>query len=161
MSDRWPRRLTTPPSSMSRASLPTPTPTRLTTCCSTPVTTPWSFQASVLMNSKMFRILHTKYIQFMRTYQIPNTIWIPSTTIWSLLFNIIWDNNVPGRAYDCLHHSICRDGQSIMFAWAKNAPPTTLPSGVSFTLDPGVKRYLVLQVHYAHQVTFSTPLVNL
>ena len=60
---------------------------------------------------------------------------------------------LPGKAYDCLHHSICRDGQSIMFAWAKNAPATTLPPGVSFTLDPSVKRYLVLQVHYAHQVT--------
>ena len=40
-----------------------------------------------------------------------------------------------------------------MFAWAKNAPATTLPPGVSFTLDPSVKRYLVLQIHYAHQVT--------
>ena len=60
---------------------------------------------------------------------------------------------MPGKAYDCLHHSICRDGQSIMFAWAKNAPATTLPPGVSFTLDPSVKRFLVLQIHYAHQVT--------
>ena len=33
-----------------------------------------------------------------------------------------------------------------MFAWAKNAPPTTLPQGVSFLVDPGQRRYLVLQV---------------
>jgi len=59
----------------------------------------------------------------------------------------------PGEVYDCLHHSLCEGGQSIMFAWAKNAPPTTLPSGVSFTLNPQTKRYLVLQVHYAHQIS--------
>ena len=59
----------------------------------------------------------------------------------------------PGEVYDCLHHSLCAGGQSIMFAWAKNAPATTLPPGVSFTLDPSVKKYLVLQVHYAHPVT--------
>merc|ERR1719278_1254843 len=33
----------------------------------------------------------------------------------------------PGIPYDCMHHAMCRGGQSIMFAWAKNAPPTTLP----------------------------------
>ena len=52
------------------------------------------------------------------------------------------------QVYDCLHHSLCRGGQSIMFAWAKNAPATTLPPGVSFTLDPSQKRYLVLQVQF-------------
>merc|ERR1719370_2380559 len=36
-----------------------------------------------------------------------------------------------------------------MFAWAKNAPPTTLPQGVSFLVDPSQRRYLVLQIHYA------------
>ena len=35
-----------------------------------------------------------------------------------------------------------------MFAWAKNAPPTTLPQGVSFLVDPGQRRYLVLQVEF-------------
>ena len=59
----------------------------------------------------------------------------------------------PGQVYDCLHHGLCKGGQSIMFAWAKNAPPTTLPPEVSFSLDPKVRRYLVLQVHYAHQIT--------
>ena len=58
----------------------------------------------------------------------------------------------PGEVYDCLHHSLCKGGQSIMFAWAKNAPPTSLPSGVSFKLKPVERRFLVLQVHYAHQL---------
>merc|ERR1719220_2604145 len=55
----------------------------------------------------------------------------------------------PGIPYDCMHHAMCRGGQSIMFAWAKNAPPTTLPQGVSFLVDPSQRRYLVLQIHYA------------
>ena len=39
-----------------------------------------------------------------------------------------------------------------MFAWAKNAPPTTLPQGVSFLVDPSQRRYLVLQVTFICQV---------
>jgi len=59
----------------------------------------------------------------------------------------------PGVVYDCLHHALCQGGQSIMFAWAKNAPPTTLPQGVSFTINPAQRRYLVLQIHYAHKLS--------
>ena len=33
-----------------------------------------------------------------------------------------------------------------MFAWAKNAPPTTLPKDVGFMINPTQKKYLVLQV---------------
>ena len=58
----------------------------------------------------------------------------------------------PGEVYDCLHHSLCKGGQSIMFAWAKNAPATTLPAGVSFKVNPKERRFLVLQVHYAHKL---------
>lgn len=39
-----------------------------------------------------------------------------------------------------------------MFAWAKNAPPTSLPPSVGFRFG-GQKssvKYLVLQIHYAH-----------
>ena len=42
-----------------------------------------------------------------------------------------------------------------MFAWAKNAPPTSLPQGVSFTVDPGQRRYLVLQVYHHWKVKRS------
>jgi len=55
-----------------------------------------------------------------------------------------------GKVYGCLHHALCKGGASIMFAWAKNAPPTTLPTDVGFKVDPAQHRYLVLQVHYAH-----------
>uniref|UniRef100_H3B099 Peptidylglycine alpha-amidating monooxygenase n=1 Tax=Latimeria chalumnae TaxID=7897 RepID=H3B099_LATCH len=43
----------------------------------------------------------------------------------------------------------CRDEASIMYAWARNAPPTKLPKNVGFRIggDTGI-RYFVLQVHY-------------
>jgi len=66
-----------------------------------------------------------------------------------LLYACTMPMNEPGIPYDCMHHAMCRGGQSIMFAWAKNAPPTSLPQGVSFLVDPGQRRYLVLQIHYA------------
>ena len=54
---------------------------------------------------------------------------------------------------DCIHHSICRGETHIMYAWAKDAPPTLLPPDVAFKLDPD--EYIVLQIHYADQ--FSEP----
>ena len=38
-----------------------------------------------------------------------------------------------------------------MFAWAKDAPPTSLPPDVGFKIDPK-DGFLVLQVHYAHRL---------
>lgn len=67
-----------------------------------------------------------------------------------LLYSCNQPNQQPGVVYDCLHHSMCQGGQSIMFAWAKNAPATTLPPGVSFNINPAQRKYLVLQIHYAH-----------
>lgn len=52
---------------------------------------------------------------------------------------------------DCGHHGVCRGPSKILFAWAKNAPPTTLPPSVGFRLGGKDKAgYLVLQIHYAH-----------
>ena len=50
----------------------------------------------------------------------------------------------------CQHHATCQSGGKIMYAWAKDAPPTVLPAGVGFKLDAEQDEYLVLQVHYAH-----------
>merc|ERR550519_2601687 len=61
----------------------------------------------------------------------------------------------PGVVYDCLHHQVCNSSSSIMFAWAKNAPPKKLPQDVSFEVSPKHKPYLVLQVHYKHPL--ATP----
>ena len=59
----------------------------------------------------------------------------------------------PGQIWDCIHHSICRGETHIMYAWAKDAPPTNLPENVAFKLDPD--EYIVVQIHYANQ--FSEP----
>jgi hypothetical protein len=69
-----------------------------------------------------------------------------------LLYTCNKPNKLPGTVYDCMHHAMCGDGNTIMFAWAKNAPPTTLPKNVGFNLDPKERKYLVLQVHYAHSL---------
>lgn len=50
---------------------------------------------------------------------------------------------------NCLHHSMCDDQSKIMYAWAKDAPPTALPPDVGFSLDSD-EGFLVLQVHYKH-----------
>ena len=52
---------------------------------------------------------------------------------------------------DCIHHSICRDQSHILYAWAKDAPPTKLPEGVAFKLAPD--EFIVMQIHYANQFT--------
>ncbi|KAK7115903.1 peptidyl-glycine alpha-amidating monooxygenase B-like isoform X2 [Littorina saxatilis] len=46
---------------------------------------------------------------------------------------------------------ICRGGpQQIMFAWAKNAPPTQLPDGVGFRIGRRTTiKTIVMQIHYA------------
>ncbi|XP_042891755.1 peptidyl-glycine alpha-amidating monooxygenase B-like isoform X4 [Penaeus japonicus] len=52
-------------------------------------------------------------------------------------------------SWDCGHHGVCIGGR-IMFAWAKNAPATSLPKDVGFRIggQTGIK-YLTLQIHYA------------
>uniref|UniRef100_A0A4W3JI52 Peptidylglycine alpha-amidating monooxygenase n=1 Tax=Callorhinchus milii TaxID=7868 RepID=A0A4W3JI52_CALMI len=46
-------------------------------------------------------------------------------------------------------YGTCLDEAKIMYAWARNAPPTRLPAGVGFRVggNSGIN-YIVLQVHY-------------
>ena len=74
----------------------------------------------------------------------------PSAVHHMLLFSCSNPVQQPGHVYDCVHHNMCKGPQSIMYAWAKSAPSTHLPSHVSFTINPAERQYLVLQVHYAH-----------
>ena len=65
--------------------------------------------------------------------------------------------NVPykqekGSSWDCMMAPTCQDQASIIYGWARNADNLKLPDGVSFTLDPEEKNYLVLQVHYAEVI---------
>uniref|UniRef100_A0A803XKZ9 Peptidylglycine alpha-amidating monooxygenase n=1 Tax=Meleagris gallopavo TaxID=9103 RepID=A0A803XKZ9_MELGA len=50
--------------------------------------------------------------------------------------------------WDC-DEGICKDKSNILYAWARNAPPTRLPKGVGFRVggETGSK-FFVLQVHY-------------
>lgn len=52
-----------------------------------------------------------------------------------------------------LHHVVCSGSSSILFAWAKNAPPTKLPKDVGFRFGGDTQiKYLVMQIHYAHKL---------
>ncbi|KAF5913548.1 hypothetical protein HPG69_017168 [Diceros bicornis minor] len=52
----------------------------------------------------------------------------------------------------------CTDKANILYAWARNAPPTRLPKGVGFRVggETGSK-YFVLQVHYGDISAFRGP----
>ncbi|XP_076019707.1 peptidyl-glycine alpha-amidating monooxygenase A isoform X2 [Genypterus blacodes] len=58
--------------------------------------------------------------------------------------------------WDCGSARTCEDEASIMYAWARNAPPTKLPNGVGFKVgrSSGVS-YFVLQIHYADVSAFK------
>ncbi|KAM6230057.1 peptidyl-glycine alpha-amidating monooxygenase isoform 3-T3 [Porphyrio hochstetteri] len=50
--------------------------------------------------------------------------------------------------WDC-DEGTCKDKSNILYAWARNAPPTRLPKGVGFRVGGETGgRYFVLQVHY-------------
>ncbi|XP_078671776.1 peptidyl-glycine alpha-amidating monooxygenase B-like isoform X1 [Branchiostoma floridae x Branchiostoma belcheri] len=54
--------------------------------------------------------------------------------------------------WDCgSMRAMCRGQSQIMYAWARDAPPTQIPEDVGFQIggDSGVD-HLILQVHYAH-----------
>jgi len=53
---------------------------------------------------------------------------------------------------------VCTSGQSIIYAWAMDAPKLTLPPDVSFDIGQETStKYLVLQVHYKNVTKFLPP----
>uniref|UniRef100_A0A671M1N5 Peptidyl-glycine alpha-amidating monooxygenase B-like n=1 Tax=Sinocyclocheilus anshuiensis TaxID=1608454 RepID=A0A671M1N5_9TELE len=49
----------------------------------------------------------------------------------------------------------CRDQAKIMYAWARNAPPTKLPKDVGFKVGGDTRmNYFVLQIHYGDVTNF-------
>ncbi|KAM4707525.1 peptidyl-glycine alpha-amidating monooxygenase isoform 1-T1 [Discoglossus pictus] len=57
--------------------------------------------------------------------------------------------------WDC-SAGTCSDKSSIMYAWARNAPPTKLPDGVGFKVGGKTgSKYFVLQVHYGDVKAFQ------
>ncbi|XP_048383206.2 peptidyl-glycine alpha-amidating monooxygenase A isoform X4 [Stegostoma tigrinum] len=52
-------------------------------------------------------------------------------------------------------YGTCLDEAKIMYAWARNAPPTQLPAGVGFRVGGNTDiNYVVLQVHYGDVTAF-------
>ncbi|XP_009950213.1 PREDICTED: peptidyl-glycine alpha-amidating monooxygenase isoform X4 [Leptosomus discolor] len=64
---------------------------------------------------------------------------------------LLFGCNEPSSAkdyWDC-DEGTCRDKSNILYAWARNAPPTRLPKGVGFRVGGETGgRFFVLQVHY-------------
>lgn len=58
--------------------------------------------------------------------------------------------------WDCgTEHGTCEDEAKIMYAWARNAPPTKLPKDVGFKVGGDTRiTYFVLQIHYGDVKTF-------
>ena len=60
----------------------------------------------------------------------------------------------PGTVWPCQGHSVCSDpsSQHVLYGWAKDAPPASVPDGAAFRVGAGSgTRSLVLQVHYSHR----------
>ncbi|XP_044518512.1 peptidyl-glycine alpha-amidating monooxygenase [Gracilinanus agilis] len=64
---------------------------------------------------------------------------------------LLFGCNMPSSTesyWDC-DEGICSDKVNILYAWARNAPPTRLPKGVGFRVGGAMgSKYFVLQVHY-------------
>eukprot|EP00955_Chlamydomonas_euryale_P093360 364782-Chlamydomonas_euryale.AAC.2 len=54
----------------------------------------------------------------------------------------------PRPVWDCLMTPVCGSGQSnVLYGWGRNAPPTSLPAGVGFSVGGQAgMRYIVAQV---------------
>ncbi|XP_048146467.1 peptidyl-glycine alpha-amidating monooxygenase isoform X7 [Corvus hawaiiensis] len=70
---------------------------------------------------------------------------------------LLFGCNEPSSAenyWDC-DEGTCKDKSNILYAWARNAPPTRLPKGVGFRVGGETgSRYFVLQVHYGDVSAF-------
>jgi len=55
-------------------------------------------------------------------------------------------------------HNPCEDGETVIFAWAQNAPALLLPPHVGFKVGKNTTvKYIVLQLHYRMPMTSSAP----
>ncbi|GFY59349.1 peptidyl-glycine alpha-amidating monooxygenase B [Trichonephila inaurata madagascariensis] len=64
--------------------------------------------------------------------------------------DIINQNHLYPTYWDCAHGDLC-SRMTIMYGWAKNAPPMELPKDVGFLIGGNSSiHYVVLQIHYAN-----------
>ncbi|XP_075788183.1 peptidyl-glycine alpha-amidating monooxygenase isoform X2 [Pelodiscus sinensis] len=82
----------------------------------------------------------------------------PQASMDTVHHMLLFGCNVPSSTdnyWDC-DEGTCTDKSNILYAWARNAPPTRLPKGVGFKVggETGSK-YFVLQVHYGDISAFK------
>ncbi|XP_032940564.1 peptidyl-glycine alpha-amidating monooxygenase isoform X9 [Catharus ustulatus] len=81
----------------------------------------------------------------------------PHASMDTIHHMLLFGCNEPSSAenyWDC-DEGTCKDKSNILYAWARNAPPTRLPKGVGFRVGGEMgSRYFVLQVHYGDVSAF-------
>ncbi|XP_069082230.1 peptidyl-glycine alpha-amidating monooxygenase isoform X2 [Pleurodeles waltl] len=71
---------------------------------------------------------------------------------------LLFGCNMPSSSEDYWNCDLgtCTDKSNVLYAWAKNAPPTKLPEGVGFKVGGASgNKYFVLQVHYGDVSSFK------
>ncbi|KAJ1208391.1 hypothetical protein NDU88_003777 [Pleurodeles waltl] len=71
---------------------------------------------------------------------------------------LLFGCNMPSSSEDYWNCDLgtCTDKSNVLYAWAKNAPPTKLPEGVGFKVGGASgSKYFVLQVHYGDVSSFK------
>uniref|UniRef100_A0A8C2G477 peptidylglycine monooxygenase n=1 Tax=Cyprinus carpio TaxID=7962 RepID=A0A8C2G477_CYPCA len=93
------------------------------------------------------------------TYLSRNMDFVPHASMDTAHHMILYGCKTPYATqgyWDCGKElGTCRDQAKIMYAWARNAPPTKLPKDVGFKVGGDTRiNYFVLQIHYGDATHF-------
>uniref|UniRef100_A0A8C1T9D4 peptidylglycine monooxygenase n=1 Tax=Cyprinus carpio TaxID=7962 RepID=A0A8C1T9D4_CYPCA len=117
-------------------------------------------QIIVLKLSLCVRDFSVVYVQkCYDTYLSRNMDFVPHASMDTAHHMILYGCKTPYATqgyWDCGKElGTCRDQAKIMYAWARNAPPTKLPKDVGFKVGGDTRiNYFVLQIHYGDATHF-------